>query len=352
MNFKQRKEKIEGYLKTYASISNQEAQVLTGAHRNTLTHDFQKMLQAGLLLKSGRGKGTRYQLTGNVLFSAKILQPLWPRKRQGDLERYFKKSSRSAVFFERVAPQAFSASFAFEDHLVMALQRRQSDIERRRQALGEIERKRIKERLAIDLSWASARIEGSTYSLLETEALIKYQQTAHGKSLHEAQMILNHKLTLDYLRSSADYRKLSKHKVFALHQLLIQGLGVETGFRKHLVKISNSSLVPCDNEFQIASWFEKMLSVINACEQILAKAVAANLLLAFLQPFGDGNKRTARMLGNGILLAHGLLPVSFSRTPKEAYIKSVLTFYEKQDPSYFKFLFLNELNHSFLEYIG
>jgi Fic family protein len=137
-----------------------------------------------------------------------------------------------------------------------------------------------------------------------------------------------------------------------LHQLLIDGLGVPTGFRRRLVQISNSSFVPCDNEFQIVSWFDRIIEKINYYESVLSKAVAANLLLAYLQPFEDGNKRTARMLGNALLMAHDFLPISFSHTPKEEYIKSILYFYEKQNPHYFMALFLRELNHSFREYIG
>ena len=98
--------------------------------------------------------------------------------------------------------------------------------------------------------------------------------------------------------------------------------------------------------------FEKAIEKINEIQSVLAKAMAANLLIAYLQPFEDGNKRTSRMLGNAILLAHGFLPLSFSHTPKEEYIKSILYFYEKQDPRYFMYLFLKELNYSFREYIG
>jgi len=225
-------------------------------------------------------------------------------------------------------------------------------IKEKRRTLAASERKRKKERLVIDLSWASSRIEGNTYSLLETEILIKFNETTRGKSVDEAKMILNHKNGLMFIREQKQFNKLSRHNVMELHQLLIDSLGVPTGLRKRLVQISNSSYVPCDNEFQIASFFDGIIEKINSEKSLLSKAITANLLLAYLQPFEDGNKRTARMLGNALLMSFGALPVSFSHTPKEDYIKSILYFYEKQNPLYFMALFLRELNHSFREYIG
>ena len=225
-------------------------------------------------------------------------------------------------------------------------------IEERRKVLSELERKRRKEKLVIDLSWASSNIEGNTYSLLETESLIKYNQTTKGKTFHEAKMILNHKVAIEYIRQSSPYKKLSKRNIFELHQILINGLEVNTGFREHLVAITNSRYVPCDNQFQIAQFFEEMVTLINSTKCVLAKSIAANLLIAYLQPFSDGNKRTSRMTGNAVLLAHQYLPLSFSHTSKEDYIKSILYFYEKQDASYFKQLFLEELNQSFVAYVG
>ncbi|MFH1429693.1 MAG: Fic family protein, partial [Candidatus Margulisiibacteriota bacterium] len=145
-------------------------------------------------------------------------------------------------------------------------------------------------------------------------------------------------------------RTLSVKRVLELHHLLITNLGVDTGFRNRIVKITGSNYVPCDNKFQIEEFFNNIIEKINSTESILSKAIMANLLIAYLQPFEDGNKRTSRMLGNAILLANKGIPVSFSHTPKEDYIKALLYFYEKQDPAFFKYLFLKELEQSFREY--
>jgi Fic family protein len=222
----------------------------------------------------------------------------------------------------------------------------------KRKELSEELRKKKKEKLVIDLSWASSNIEGNTYSLLETEGLLTYNQTAKGKKFNEAQMILNHKDAIEYIRQGNQYKRLNKHNILELHQMLVKNLQIDSGFREHLVAISNSSFIPCDNKFQIISFFDSIIEKINSVESVLEKSVAANMLMAFLQPFSDGNKRTSRMLGNAILLSYGYIPISFVNTAKEDYIKAILYFYEKQDPTFFKKLFLYELNNSFKEYIG
>ena len=165
-------------------------------------------------------------------------------------------------------------------------------------------------------------------------------------------MILNHKDAISFIREDFILKPVKKSNVFELHQILINNLNIDTGFRKHLVAITNPTYIPCDNEFQINTFFKDALKKINSSESILSKAIIANLLIAYLQPFSDGNKRTSRMLGNAILISNRALPVSFIHTPKEEYIKAILSFYELLDPSYFKRLFLNELNNSFLRYIG
>jgi transposase len=107
---------------------------------------------------------------------------------------------------------------------------------------------------------------------------------------------------------------------------------------------------------EIAYWQCKdelllFIEKINKTNSVLENAVMVNLLTAFLQPFSDGNKRISRMLGNAILISNDLIPISFVHTAKEDYIKAILYFYEKQNPDFFKQLFLNELNNSFREYI-
>ncbi|MBF0363110.1 MAG: Fic family protein [Oligoflexia bacterium] len=350
MEFNERKQKIINYLKTYGLISNNEAQSLTNAHRNTTASDFKKLTEEKILISIGKGKGTKYQLSENLIFSNEDIISIFENKEKRKLEQYFKNRNRKKIFFNTTSDAAINANFTFSDIITDKFAKLKDRIEETRKSLSNAERKRKKEKLVIDLSWASSNIEGNTYSILETETLIKFNETAKGKSFKEAQMILNHKSTIEFIREEANFQNLNKHKVLELHQILTRNLDVNTGFREHLVAISNSSFVPCDNKFQIISFFDNILKKINNLKTPLEKTVAVNLLIAYLQPFSDGNKRTSRMLGNAILLSYGFLPISFLHTPKEDYIKAILYFYEKQNPNYFKQLFLNELNSSFSLY--
>ena len=352
MNFETRKNKIIEFLKTYGRITSRDVQGLTGGHRNTALQDLKKLEEAKMIQAFGVGKGTYYQLVQQIIFEPAVILKIFEKKQKEKLEKYFKQAGRRPVFFDRVKDLALQADFSVPDLFNQKINVFNSRVNDTKKLLSAHEQKRKKQKLVIDLSWASSHIEGNTYSLLETESLIEHQETAHGKKYTEAKMILNHKQAIEHIRKYKGYKTLHRRGIFELHQILIDGLDVETGLRKQLVRISNSSFVSCDNEFQITQTLDEIITVINERESVLEKAVMANLLVAFLQPFADGNKRTSRMLGNAILVSHGLLPISFSHTPKDDYIKAMLFFYEKQNPRYFMSLFFNELNQSFVEYIG
>ena len=92
--------------------------------------------------------------------------------------------------------------------------------------LSDSEYKKELERLAIDLSWKSSQIEGNTYSLLETERLLKDKETAAGKTKEEAIMLLNHKDALDFIVENPDYLiPLTISKIEDIHSLLIKEIG-------------------------------------------------------------------------------------------------------------------------------
>lgn len=352
MDYNERKEKMIRFAKVYGAITNSDAQSLTNSHRNTATNDLKRLVDEGLLLAEGTGKGTTYRLFEDLVFPSPEIEAIFSKKEKSELYSYFKVQNRKKVFFNKISSKALEADFDFPQNISEKFEAMKIRIDMKREELSEEVRKNKKEKLIIDLSWASSNIEGNTYSLLETEGLLKYNQTAKGKNFHEAQMILNHKDAIEYIRKGSNYKKIDKHNVLELHQILINNLNIDTGFREHLVTISHSGFVPCDNKFQIISFFDLLIEKINKMKSILEKSVAANLLMAFLQPFSDGNKRTSRMLGNAILLSYDYIPVSFVNTAKEDYIKGILYFYEKQRPDFFKQLFLNELNNSFREYIG
>ena len=185
------------------------------------------------------------------------------------------------------------------------------------------------ERLIIELSWKSSKIEGNTYTLLDTENLIRKNQAAAGKTREETQMILNHKTAFDFIRANkGDFRDITRAGLEALHAILVKNLKVNTGFRKKPVGVLGSIYRPLDNIYQIAEAVEILLAKISTIASPYAKAFLALFGLAYIQPFEDGNKRTARLLANAILLAHDLAPLSYRSVVENDYREAVLVFYE------------------------
>lgn len=211
--------------------------------------------------------------------------------------------------------------------------------------------KKEQERLSIDLSWKSSRIEGNTYSLLETENLIKEKMEAKGRRHSEAVMILNHKKTIDYFfQKPKDYQKLSLLKIVSVHDLIAGDLSIDLGLRKSAVGITGTRYLPLDNLHQIKDAMEKLVKMLNLIKSPFNRALAAVLALSYIQPFNDGNKRTARMMGNAILIANGICPLSYRSVSEEEYKKALILFYEKNSALYFKTLFKEQFKFAIENY--
>lgn len=175
--------------------------------------------------------------------------------------------------------------------------------------LSDYEYKKELERLAIDLSWKSSQIEGNTYSLLETEKLLKEKETPAGKTKEEAVMLLNHKETIDFIIDNPDYLSpLSVLRIEDIHGMLTEELAVERNLRKRRIGISGTNYRPLDNEFQISEALKSMCGVINAKESVFEKALLTLVLISYIQPFMDGNKKTARIVSNALLMHESHCP--------------------------------------------
>lgn len=209
--------------------------------------------------------------------------------------------------------------------------------------MSDIEYRKEMERLGIDLSWKSSQIEGNTYSLLETERLLKEKHTASGKTKEEAVMLLNHKDALDFILEVPDYLKsISVARIEEIHALLTKELGVERNIRHRRVGITGTNYTPLDNEFQIREALEDSVRLINSKRNIFEKALLALVLLSYIQAFTDGNKRTARIVSNGILIANGYCPISFRTVDSIDYKKAMLMFYEQNNIAAFKRIFIDQ----------
>lgn len=232
------------------------------------------------------------------------------------------------LFTEEELKQLEDAQMLFQQHLA---------------EMSELEYRKEMERLGIDLSWKSSQIEGNTYSLLETERLLKEKLTASGKTKEEATMLLNHKDALDFILDEPDYlNDLSVKRIEDIHALLTKELGVERNIRHRRVGITGTNYTPLDNEFQIREALEDSVRLINSRNNIFEKALLSLVLLSYIQAFTDGNKRTARIVSNGILIAHGYCPISFRTVDSIDYKKAMLIFYEQNNIAAFKRIFLEQ----------
>ena len=203
------------------------------------------------------------------------------------------------------------------------------------------------ERLTIELSWKSSEIEGNTYSLLDTERLIKEKKEAEGKKREEAVMILNHKSALDFVFANPSYFKaLSIQKIEELHHMLVIGLDVNTGVRKNRVGITGTKYHPLKTEFQIRDELFNLVDAVNKCENPFEKAFIAVIMISYIQPFEDGNKRTARILANALLLANRYCPLSYRSVDETEYKKAMILFYEQNNYTYFKELFVQQFKEA------
>lgn len=199
------------------------------------------------------------------------------------------------------------------------------------------------ERLAIDLSWKSSQIEGNTYSLLETERLLRDKKEARGKTKEEAIMLLNHKEALRFILSEPDYlQTLSLRHIEDIHSILIKDLNIDRHIRKNKVGITGTNYTPLDNEFQIREAVLKTCDLVNARQNVFEKALLILLLISYIQPFTDGNKRTARIVGNAVLIANHYCPLSFRSVDPIDYKKAMLLFYEQNNLSAFKEIFIGQ----------
>jgi len=190
----------------------------------------------------------------------------------------------------------------------------------------------ILDRLLIDLSWASSRLEGNTYSFLDTKNLIEYGQRAENKDAAEAQMILNHKQAIELLVDQAEEVGFNRYTFRNLHAALAENLlhnpADEGSLRKQIVQISGSVFTPLAVPQQTESYFVQALEKAEAVPDPFEQAFFVMVHLPYLQPFIDVNKRVSRLGANLPLIKHNLCPLSFVDVPNQAYIEGLLGVYE------------------------
>ena len=293
-----------------------------------------QMVNAGLLDKSGAGRTTIYAvgIKGRILSDVKAKEycSVEPDKRTG-------LKGHNFGLFKNIPEDIFS-----QEELKI-LNEATAQYHQRTKDLSSVIEKKELERLIIELSWKSSKIEGNTYTLLDTEKLILENKEAPGHDPKEARMILNHKEAFNYVREHADkFKTLTRKNLEELHSILVKGLSVELGLRKRPVGVLGSIYRPLDNAQQIFEAVEALGGAIIKMTDPYAKALIAILGLSYIQPFEDGNKRTSRLLANATLLAYGCAPLSYRSVDENDYREAILVFYELNSVMPFKKIFISQ----------
>lgn len=214
--------------------------------------------------------------------------------------------------------------------------------------------KLVLNRLLIDLAWNSSRLEGNTYSLLDTKRLIEFGKEAEGRDHIDAQMILNHKDAIEFLVGSADEIGFNTYTILNLHALLSNNLLTDPAavgrLRFIAVGIEKSVFHPLEMPQLIEECFSELLTKAAAIDNPYEQAFFVMAHLPYLQPFDDVNKRVSRLAANIPMIRNNLAPLSFTDVPQRAYTEAILGVYELNDIALLKDVFIWAYQRSAAQY--
>ena len=337
MKLSNRQQEIINIISSHGQVAISQIKELLGDAISipTLNRDMAKLVENNYLQKTGAGRTTAYIIAPYY----KLFVPIEPNT-YFDLDPDTRGASTAFNYglFESLHTITF---FTTEEQkfLESLKQEYQTNIINLSPTLYQKEL----ERLTIELSWKSSQIEGNTYSLLETERLFKEKQEADNKTKEEAIMLLNHKDAITYLMDNQNLAQtLDLRLLEEIHSILMKDLKVSRNIRTRAVGITGTAYKPLDNEHQIRENLQAMCNLINARKNGFEKALLAVVLISYIQPFEDGNKRTGRMISNALLIAYNTCPLSYRSVDSLDYKKAMLLFYEQNNLSTFKKIFIEQ----------
>jgi Fic family protein len=334
--------RILEFLKVSAPKSATEIEkYLSGVSRATVNRDLEFLLEENKIYKEGKGKNTEYFISKGYTYTKPYaIDYFYKNPGERDINpSYNHKLTEELEDVEIFTDQEVTRLEALTQKYRSNVKKLDADI-----------LKRELERVIIELSWMSSKIEGNTYSLIETELLIEKNKEAAGKTKAETQMILNHKDAIKYILSNTEkFTKLTTTAVLKVHEILIKDLDSH-GYRNSPVGITGTLYRPLQKKTELQKELDKIIGLLNKRKVSFEKSLLANLLIAYLQPFKDGNKRTARIIGNALLLANNCSPLSLLTLDEEEYRRALLLFYEQNNLSLFKKIFLDQYNFAVENY--
>lgn len=214
--------------------------------------------------------------------------------------------------------------------------------------------RRIMDRLLIDLSWNSSRLEGNTYSLLDTRRLINFDEEVEEGAATDAQMIRNHRDAIEFLIDNAVEINFDRQTILNLHALLANNLlhdPMSAGrIRSIPVAIGESTYLPLDVPSRVEAYLDLTLEKAAQIENPFEQSLMVLAFLPYLQPFDDVNKRVSRLAANIPFIKNNLIPISFIDVSTDLYLAALIGFYELNDLSLLKDLYIWAYNRSSKQY--
>jgi predicted transcriptional regulator len=306
-----------------------------GLGQRTVLRELLELEGLGFVFRTGVGKNIKYQITG---FGRFVFLPSAELIGDDRIEKINPKDFNFEIFEQL-------ANFVIFDQSELLELEQLTNIYR-----SKTKSKKEFERLIIEFSWKSSKIEGNTYSLIETEELLKNHNEQKGHTKEETNIILNHKTAFDYiLKDHLYYNELNKNKIIEIHRLLTANLNINPNIRKINVGITGSLYKPLGHSAVLEENLDKMCELLNK-KPPFEKALLANLLISYLQPFEDANKRTSRLISNSILFSFDLPLISYRTTTVEEYKTAVLAFYEFNSLKLYKNIFLDQVRYFVANY--
>ncbi len=316
----------------------------------TLRYRLKRLVEDNRLVREGAGRATRYRLSTGEETSGAAEAPgkqSIPISKAGkEIRKYVRQApeSREPVGYDR----AFLDSYRPNETFYLSDEERTHLHEIGKPQIGEqpagTYARQILDRLLIDLSWNSSRLEGNTYSLLDTRRLIDFGQAAEGKDRLETQMILNHKDAIELLVTEANEIGFNRYTILNLHAMLANNLLSDPDapgrLRQIAVGITGSAFHPLEVLQIIEECFDQILASAHAIEDPFEQAFFVMAQIPYLQPFDDVNKRVSRLSANIPLIKANLSPLSFQDVPNDLYTQAVLGVYELRKIELLKDVFI------------
>ncbi len=330
----------------------------------TLKRRLAEMVKDGKIIKFGEARATKYKCENTLKANLKLDLNV-----TGTMESYVPMSEEGKEVREYVqqpihdrTPVGYQREF-LEEYEPNQTEYLSSDINKHLHEIGKTAEQDqiagtyandILNRLLIDLSWASSKLEGNTYTRLDTQNLIEAGQVAEGKDLTEATMILNHKRAIELLIENAPEIDFNNYTFLNLHGILSDGLLGDPNdsgrVRERIVDIAGTVYRPLSVPQQLQQNFDLILEKTRAINDPFEQSFFVMVHIPYLQPFVDVNKRVSRLGANISLIKSNLCPLSFIEVPEKAYVEGTLGVYELNNVSLLKDVFIWAYERSCQQY--